>query len=552
MACLDEDTIADLLAGRVRADAPGVGDHLQACPFCARLIGLAADDFPAEAPPVHADAATVVGQKIDPERPGAPAVTHVSPPTVVASAGSLPPGTRLNDTYEVVRLVGYGGMGEVYEVRNVRLAGRYAVKVLRAEISNDQELLVRFRREADITSALAHPNIVQVIDFNQAQDGRWFLAMELLEGGDLSELLRREPKLPLAHALRIIAQIASALTAAHRQGIVHRDLKPGNVFVLPEDDEGGTRIKLLDFGLSKRNTDLVGSLVHSHDNALLGTPLYMAPEQARGENKKASPATDQYALAVLLFEMLAGAPPFQGRNLTDVLHAIAYQPPASLEEYRPELPVELGRAIARALSKAQIDRFGSVNEFMQAVERAVELAPPRLAPPTGDVTMDGRRRLLVAGAAVAGAAAISLATLGWVALRSAPAPASARPLAVVGTADVAPPQSLGAEPSPPAATGGGALPRGIEASPTLSASAPQALPKSTADRASGQLAAPLAKQLRPRLRPPAAVHRADLPGAGAEQSLRSPAGPSPGAPPSDGGSAPRKAVIGPPDLEDTL
>lgn len=523
-----------------------MGEHLQACPLCARLIGLAAEDFPIEAPPPETEAATIVAQERDPVHTESAAAAR-SP--VAAASGSLGPGTRLNDTYEVVRLVGCGGIGEVYEVRNVRLAGRYAVKVLRADISNDKELVGRFQREAEITSALAHPNIVQVIDFNQAHDGRWFLAMELLAGGDLAELLRREQKLPLARALRIAGQIASALTAVHRQGTIHRDLKPGNVFVLREDDEGGPRIKLLDFGLSKRNTDLVASLVHSHDNALLGTPLYMAPEQARGENSKASPATDQYALAGLLFEMLAGAPPFQLRNLADVLHAIAYQPPASLADYRPDLPPAVGRAIARALSKSQADRFASVGEFMQAVEQTVEQSA--MEPPVGDVPTNGSRRFPGGRAALAGAAAVGLATVAWLALRSAPAPVGSRQ-AVAG--QVAAEQSAGAETGTLTMTKDGATPLG-ETSPTLSAQTlarRQAQPNPTAVRPHGPRAEPPARRLHPASRPSAGVNRAAAPGSGTDQSLPSAAATFPATPNADSGSPPGKAIIVQPDLVDSL
>ncbi|HEX3697252.1 MAG TPA: protein kinase [Polyangia bacterium] len=328
----------------------------------------------------------------------------------------MSPGARLNDTYEVVRLLGRGGMGEVYEVRNVRLAGRYAVKVLRADISRNEELLSRFRREAQITSALAHPNIVQVFDFNRTPDGQWFLAMEFLAGGDLADLIKREGPLPLARALAIINQIASALAATHSRGIIHRDLKPGNVFVVQGEGEGttGDRIKLVDFGLSKRSAELVTSVAYSHEDALIGTPLYMAPEQALAQNHKLSAATDQYALAVLLFEMLTGRRPFPDQRLTDVLHAIAYQTPPLLSTFRPDVPAGVASAIERAFSKEPSERHQSVRQFVEAVEMAVA-APAVLAA----VTPPRRRRRSFAVPTVAVVVLAVLVLSGWLARRSA-------------------------------------------------------------------------------------------------------------------------------------
>jgi serine/threonine protein kinase len=384
--CLDEDTVTDLLAGRLRLDAAGVEEHLHACPTCARLIGLCAKDLDGEA---GTPAGSAPGSARTSAPTSAPTPTQKSSSTSGLASGTsttvekasssrprggyvyeLTAGTILNDTYEVLRPIGRGGMGEVYEVRHVRLAGRYAVKVLRNDVSGDEDLLSRFRREAEITSALHHPHIVQVIDFNRTPDGCSFLAMEYMDGCDLAALLRQEGKLPLPRAFRMMSQIVSALTAAHRQGIVHRDLKPANIFVLRDPDDGEERIKLMDFGLSKRSsTRLDASLAFSQDRALIGTPMYMAPEQARGQNREVTPATDQFALAAIFFELLTGTPPFPGDNLAEVLYAIAHERPAALSAQRPELR-GVERALERAFAKAQTDRFPSVQSFFRAVENA--------------------------------------------------------------------------------------------------------------------------------------------------------------------------------------
>jgi serine/threonine-protein kinase len=320
----------------------------------------------------------------------------------------------LKNTYSVVRLIGRGGMGEVYEVRHVRLAGRYAVKVLPSRVSGDDELMRRFRREAEITSALRHPNIVHVIDFDRTPEGCIFLAMEYLDGNDLSALLDREGPLAPGRVLHLNEQIVSALTAAHRQGVVHRDLKPGNVFVLASDDPRDDRVKLMDFGLSKWSAaGLDNSLALSRELALIGTPRYMSPEQAQGRNRDVSPATDQFALAAISYEMLAGAPPFSGETLAEVLHAIVYTDAQPVTAHRPSLSPALDGVLARGLSKSPADRYESVAHFQRALRAAVVAGLHR--PSTSTLTRvrpaRGRRRAALAvGTAVF---ACAMAALGW-------------------------------------------------------------------------------------------------------------------------------------------
>ena len=148
------------------------------------------------------------------------------------ASGPLEPGQLVEDTYRIIRRIGEGGMGEVFEATHARLAGRYALKILLREIASDANLLARFQREAQVTSALRHPNIVQVVDFRQLPDGTSYIVMEFLEGVDLSEELRRHGALPLDRVATLVDQIASGLAAAHEQGVVHRDLKPANLFLV--------------------------------------------------------------------------------------------------------------------------------------------------------------------------------------------------------------------------------------------------------------------------------------------------------------------------------
>jgi serine/threonine protein kinase len=391
--CLDEDTIIDLLAGRLKLDAPGVEEHLQTCAACALLVGTVAADLDAAEAALTSPAVSAAPQA------GPLSTVHLP------LRGTFKEGAFLNETYRVLRLIGRGGMGEVYEVRHARLSGRYAAKILRAEVSGDEELLCRFRREAEITSELRHPNIVQVIDFDRTPDGHFFLAMECLEGCDLAALLRRERRLPFERAIRILRQIVSALAAAHRRGIIHRDLKPGNVFIGHGDESSEETVKLMDFGLSKWSRSAPDlSMLRSQDNALIGTPLYMAPEQARGKNRDVSAATDQFALAAILHEMLTGAPPFSGTSVAQVLYGITYEPAPSLATLCPELPARVGQAVLRALSKAQSDRFSSVQAFLGAIEQEEAVPRPGLHRKRGF----GRVALAAAVAAGGGAAAVSV------------------------------------------------------------------------------------------------------------------------------------------------
>src|SRR4051812_43396228 len=279
---------------------------------------------------------------------GGAADARLTPRVPIPAAGVLPEGTLLNGTYRIIRLVGRGGMGEVYEAAHSRLAGRYAVKVLTPDIAGAPAVLSRFKREAEITSAMHHPNIVQVLDFDQTPEGRPFLAMEYLEGRHLGDLIAAEGPLSLARTIDIVAPVVSALSAIHRQQIVHRDLKPPNIFLVRSED-GGEVVKLLDFGLSKRwGASGTDSLLLSKDRILLGTPMYMAPEQARGEVDAVGPAADQFALGAIVYEMLTKHAPFAADSIHAMLYRILYAEPARLRARAPELPAGVEAAVHRA------------------------------------------------------------------------------------------------------------------------------------------------------------------------------------------------------------
>ena len=203
-------------------------------------------------------------------------------------------------------------MGAVYEATHARLAGRYAIKLLLLKPTVGSEAIALFAREARITSLLQHPNIVQVIDHNTTADGTEYLVMEYLAGESLAQRLVRKGPLPLDIVVGIVDQIAAGLAAAHASRVVHRDLKPDNVFLVPVEGREAESVKILDFGISKVKGKSWGR--QAPEGTVMGTPLYMAPEQIEGRVGDADAATDQFALAVIAYEMLTGHTPFHGRH----------------------------------------------------------------------------------------------------------------------------------------------------------------------------------------------------------------------------------------------
>jgi len=283
-------------------------------------------------------------------------------------------GTTLRGTYRILRTLDQGGMGMVFEAEHVRLKRRVAVKVLAQHLAKDAHALARFNREAEIISQLQHPHVVQVTDFDTTEAGEPYLVMELLSGESLATRLERERCLPIADAVRIAHQVSSGLAAAHAANIVHRDLKPANIFLTPIAGEGAL-VKLLDFGISKRAGAGKG-LTGEYD--ILGTPDYMAPEQALGKTAHVDHRGDQYALAVITYEMLAGRTPFAGDDVMDVLRQVISAEPPPIEQLAPHVSTEAGDVLRRALSKDPEQRFPSIGDFASALLRAsgTSLPPP--------------------------------------------------------------------------------------------------------------------------------------------------------------------------------
>ncbi|MCL2013188.1 MAG: serine/threonine protein kinase [Cystobacterineae bacterium] len=277
--------------------------------------------------------------------------------------GLLQPGNIVGDSYRVESLIGKGGMGEVWAARHLRLAEkRVAIKVLRTHgEALSEETLKRFRREAEIASRLEHPHIVSIYDYNLTPAGHPFMVMEFLEGESLGTRLRRGP-LSLAETRVVLRQICSALETTHNQSILHRDLKPDNIFLTNKGAE--LWVKVLDFGISKI---LDAEVSLTKDWIVVGSPRYMSPEQARGQNSQLTPQADIFSLGAMAYEMLTGKPAFEGDGVSQVLYRVVYETPRPLEQLVPDLPLGVRRAIDKALKKEPADRYSSAMAFSSAL-----------------------------------------------------------------------------------------------------------------------------------------------------------------------------------------
>jgi len=280
-------------------------------------------------------------------------------------------GTVLGGKYRIGKRIGSGGIGVVHAAEHLGLGTQVAVKVLRGAAAKDGSEIARLRREAQVASALDHPNVVKVLDLDQLQDGSIFVVMELLRGRSLAEKLHKEGPIAPGLAIEIFRQVCLALAAAHDIGVVHRDLKPGNVFLCDSPPEGPMLAKVLDFGMSKLGSGATagggsgggGSEKLTQDGYTLGTPEYMAPEQCIGGTVEAR--TDLYELGVLMYEALTGDLPIKSANRRELLDLHQRQVPPLMRTRRPDLPIprELDDAVAQALRKRVNDRPASARHF---------------------------------------------------------------------------------------------------------------------------------------------------------------------------------------------
>ncbi len=273
-----------------------------------------------------------------------------------AKGDELQPG-QVFGGYEIVRQLGTGAFGAVYESLRMPLRKRTALKVLHREFVRYPDVLQRFLREAEIVAQMEHPHIVGVFDLG-VHEGQPYLAMEFLDGETLADKLEREGVIPVAQAVDLMLAVTSAVSAVHGRGIVHRDLKPDNIF-LARTATGATQPKLLDFGVVKVR-DAGRALTMTR--AMVGTPSYMSPEQAQ-EARDVDAPSDQWTLAVILFECLTGRCPFAGTTLLEILNAIATGPLPRLRAANPAMPDGLEAVLSRAMERNPVDRWPTARAF---------------------------------------------------------------------------------------------------------------------------------------------------------------------------------------------
>lgn len=288
--------------------------------------------------------------------------------TVVNSDSLI--GRVLDGKYEIIAQLGSGGMGAVYRARRVLIGDEVAVKVLHSKFVDDETLVERFRREARAAAQLQHPNVVTIHDYGEAhgRDGFAYIVMELVRGESLRNLLKREGKLDARHAVALMSDVCAGVAAAHRRGIVHRDLKPDNVIVIPADEDSShERVKVVDFGIAKLR-DMATDNTLTEAGAMVGTPFYMSPEQCKGEPLDAR--ADVYSLGAMLYEMLAGAPPFTAPTLTGIIIQHISHPPPPIPQ-NLNVPSSLQAAIARALSKDADGRQSDAGELSREIQSAL-------------------------------------------------------------------------------------------------------------------------------------------------------------------------------------
>ncbi len=299
-------------------------------------------------------------------------------------------GKIVDGRYVLGESLGSGGMGEVYLAHDEVLDRDVALKVLRSHYAGDEEFAERFRREARSAASLSHPNIVQVYDRGETEDGTSYIAMEYVPGGTLKEQLERRGPFGAGETATVGAQIAGALGAAHERGVIHRDIKPQNVLVSASGD-----LKVTDFGIARA----ASAVTSSASSAIFGTAGYISPEQALGD--PVGPASDLYSLGVILYEMLTGELPFTADNSIAVCMKHVTEPLRPPKQLNPLVPEGMNALVVKLLAKRPADRYASATELLDDLERVRDGLPPVLAleattQPLGEALHAASRRVAVA------------------------------------------------------------------------------------------------------------------------------------------------------------
>jgi serine/threonine protein kinase len=369
------------------------------CPACGLAVPFGTAICPEDGTPLVLEergGRPPSGPRPGPQGAGAePTVIHSEVPALSAEEPS-----RLRDPligvmlgeYRVEERIGLGGMGLVYRGTHPMIGKSVAIKVLRPEICDSASHVERLLAEARAVNAIRHRGIIDIFSFGKTPDGRQYLVMEFLDGVALDTHISNRGVLAPNEAVTILEEIAAALAAAHGAGVIHRDLKPNNIYLVKQG-YGQPYVKILDFGLAKQGLPPGGTTPQTHFGLVVGTPEYMAPEQARGEN--VGPKTDLYALGVVAFQMLTGHLPFDANSPMEfVVKHLEHEPPLVTDE-QPDVPKELSDLVSQLLSKSPEDRPGSAEEVRRALRRLARSLPQ-------EVTNVGIPRTALAALAVLG------------------------------------------------------------------------------------------------------------------------------------------------------
>jgi tRNA A-37 threonylcarbamoyl transferase component Bud32 len=352
----------------------------------------------------------------------------------------LEPGQNLDQKYRIVRLMGSGGMGSVYEGENARIHRRVAIKVLHAHVAAKADVVARFEREAQAAGRIGSEHIVEVLDLGALPTGERYMVMELLDGEDLGSRIKRKGRLDPREAGPIVRDLLEGLAAAHHAGIIHRDLKPDNVFLAHSKRPGRELVKILDFGVSKFSALDRESMSMTSTGAVMGTPYYMSPEQARGA--KIDPRSDLYSVGVLLYQAVTGRVPFDAETFNELVFKIALEAPPPVETLVPGIEPAFAAILGRAMAREAEQRFQSAEEMQRALDAWLGAPGAATAPPA---TWTGGFQ-----ASAPGPAAGNLGTSAATRPSVPPAPFAATP---TGNPTAAPPY-FGNTPVPSPAYGG--------------------------------------------------------------------------------------------------